>query len=650
MLVLAGAGSGKTGVISHKIVHLIRQRGADPRHIYAVTFTNKAAREMKARVAELLGREHARGLNCSTFHALGLRILGEDAALLGLRAGFTIIDPEDAVLMVRELLRGEPGSVSGLADQVHRQISAWKNDGLFPESAAADPANPLVAAAARIYGAYDRQLRAHNSVDLDDLILLPVRLLRDEETVRARWRGRMHHLLVDEYQDTNGAQYQLVRLLVAQGAGLTVVGDDDQSIYAWRGARPENLERLQHDFPALTVIKLEQNYRSTGRILRAANALIGHNRRTFGKLLWSELGHGDPIRVIIARDEEHEAQRVVSSLLHHRFQQRARFGDYALLYRGNHQSRIFERMLREMRIPYQLSGELSFFDRSEIKDVLAYLRLLVNHADDNAFLRAVKTPRRGVGSATLERLAAHAAAQCSGMLDAVYSAGAEEAIGVRQFAPLRQFADWIVGLSDRAADGDDPAAVVDELIDQARYESWLVQTCDSLDAAEQRMANVRELVDWLRRLQTAEPDKGLAGLVATATLAGILERSEDEPPGDMVSLMTLHAAKGLEFPYVYIVGVEEDVIPHRTAVAEDSVEEERRLFYVGITRARRALTLSLARRRRRYGQSLECQPSRFLDELPAADLQWSDDRQELGDDARQQLGEAHLANIRALLG
>ncbi|MDH5453969.1 MAG: UvrD-helicase domain-containing protein, partial [Paracoccaceae bacterium] len=388
LLVLAGAGSGKTRVITAKIAHLIEHAGVSARHITAVTFTNKAAREMKGRVGRLLGADAGRGLSISTFHTLGLNILRRELSAAGLRAGFSIFDEQDVEQLLRELSKKNEADKDTL-QRARRQISAWKNDLIDPEAAMARADSDFDAFHAALYAAYQRALRVYNAVDFDDLILLPVSLLRTAPELRERWQNRIRYLLVDEYQDTNGAQYELVKLLAGVRAALTVVGDDDQSIYAWRGARPENLVRLREDFPRLHVIKLEQNYRSTGRILHAANTLIANNEHVFEKKLWSQLGPGDPLRVVNCRDEEDEAERVVSEIIQHRFNASAPYSSFAILYRGNHQARPFEKALRTQNIPYFLSGGTSFFARSEVKDVVAYLRLLVNPDDDSAFLRVI---------------------------------------------------------------------------------------------------------------------------------------------------------------------------------------------------------------------------------------------------------------------
>ncbi|HSH41517.1 MAG TPA: UvrD-helicase domain-containing protein [Arenicellales bacterium] len=643
LLVLAGAGSGKTRVITHKIAHLIRRRGADPAGILAVTFTNKAAREMRERLNRELDADSAGALSISTFHRFGMRFLYRHAEQAGLRTPFSILDGADSTLVVNELMRDQLSGDRGIGERVRQRISWWKNDWITPEEAqAAAGDDPVGRAAARVYGPYNRQLRAYNAVDLDDLVYLPARLLDSEPGLLEQWRGRLSHILVDEYQDTNNTQYELIRLLAGDGSGLTVVGDDDQSIYAWRGARPENLARLRDDFPALELVKLEQNYRSVGRILAAANSLISHNERVFEKRLWSELGHGPAIRIMTTENEVREAERVAGTLMHHRFQNRTAFSDYAVLYRGNHQSRVLEQKMREMRIPYEVSGELSFFDRREIKDVLAYLRLVVNPDDDNAFLRTVNAPRRGIGPVALERLGAAAGAAGTSLLRAVEAPEAGDMLAARQLAPLSQFAGWIGEMGRRAAD-ERPLEVVRALLNDIDYDAWLLDTAGGAEQAERRRDNVNELLDWIGRLQRNEPQAGLAELLAHVALVGQLDRESDDDR-DAVTLMTLHAAKGLEYPFVFICGVEEELLPHQNSM-EDAIEEERRLLYVGITRAQQMLTMSWARTRRRHGEILEREPSRFLEELPAELLEW--DEAEARTDS---VGQAHLENIRSLLG
>lgn len=652
LLVLAGAGSGKTAVITQKIAWLIRAGYCAPGEIAAVTFTNKAAREMRTRVSELLRSEDTRGIAISTFHTLGLNILRRELPLSGLKTGFSIHDSEDALNLVRELARG----MRAVAPEViHWQLSQWKSALLSPEQALAQAGNdPALVAAANLYPDYQRTLRACNALDFDDLILRPIELLRDNAEARNRWQHQIRYLLVDEYQDTNLAQYELIRLLVGDRGAFTVVGDDDQSVYAWRGARPENLRTLASDYPALTVIKLEQNYRCSGRILKLANQLIAANPHIFEKRLWSDLGTGEAARVLSCRDDDHEAERVVSALMQHRFQHRTAHRDYAILYRGNHQARVFERVLREQRIPYYLSGGLSFFERTEVRDVMAYLRLIANPDDDSAFLRVVNTPRREIGAATLEKLAAYAQSRSQSLYAASLELGLAQHLGDRPIAALRRFTTWLAELHDRAQQ-EEPAAVLTSLLADIDYEAWLRETCDSVPIAERRMENVLELTGWMTRLARQEAETPVfAELVAKLSLIGMLD-DEEEDRSDQVSLMTLHAAKGLEFPHVFIVGMEEGLLPHRSSLSDDEtdvagLEEERRLAYVGITRAKRTLTFSYARQRKRYGEIVECTPSRFLSELPEEDLAWEGRESVAAPGADGVRADDHLRHLRNLLG
>ena len=655
MLVLAGAGSGKTRVITYKIAWLIHRLGVSPKNIFAVTFTNKAAREMKQRVGELLGAEHTKGLSISTFHSLGMSIIRQEVEASGLSQGFSIFDPQDSLFVVRELLKADLDD-NGLVDRVRNQISSWKNQMISPaEAERLAMTNPTEAAAARIYAHYQRYIQACNAVDLDDLLYLPNIILEKFDNVRIRWQQRVKYLLVDEYQDTNAAQYQLVKTLVAanHGRGLTVVGDDDQSIYAWRGAKPENLQQLETDFSQLNLVKLEQNYRSMGRILALANHLIENNPRPFEKRLWSELGIGEPITIIAAEDDEREAEKVVAGLMRHRFQHQSEnnrldYGDYAILYRGNHQSRMLEKKLREMRIPYYLSGGLSFFERSEIKDVMAYLRLLGNPADDNAFIRAINTPRRGIGAGTLEALAKVARQEEGGLLQAINSPRLHDSLSPARQGPVKQFALWISDLAELSG-SQPPLKIIQQMLDDIDYQQWIVKQSASPEQADMRWRNVEELLQWIRSIVSKDEHKTLADVVATISLMGILDKNQDDSDSNVVSLMTLHAAKGLEFKHVSIVGMEEELLPHRASIEDDMVEEERRLFYVGITRARHELTLSYAKKRKRFGEQIQCAPSRFLDELDAQHIVWEE---KVANDPKQreQVGNAHISAMRALLG
>ncbi|WP_066454838.1 UvrD-helicase domain-containing protein [Castellaniella caeni] len=688
-LVLAGAGSGKTRVITQKMAYLLRECGYQARHVVALTFTNKAAREMNERVRTLVDPRLLRGLTVGTFHSLGLRFLREEYARLGLKRGFSILDATDAQGIVQELLATTDRA---RLRAVQQTISLWKNALLDPDAAARVALGPDESEAVRVYRSYEATLRAYQSVDFDDLIRLPAQLLARDEETRARWQARVQYLLVDEYQDTNACQYQLVRMLCGERAQLTAVGDDDQAIYAWRGATVENLAQLEHDYPALRLIKLEQNYRSVQRILQAANQVISHNPKTFDKTLWSELGVGEPIGVMAMDSDLIEAESIAMRLSAARFERQAQWKDFAVLYRGNHQARVMEQALRTLRIPYTVSGGQSFFDKAEVRDVLAWLRLIANEDEDPAFIRAATTPRRGIGQGTLQALGAEAArrnvslyAVAAEVTEAVLPAARQREI-LRDFVrliqhfqvraaqrngaavlplPTAQVQGDLLGFDpDPPAPGTDPAhelgalraaladaggatpaappgaaagpvgadglqhdhagRVLDDLLSVVDYERYLYDQFDERQA-QARWGNVLELIDWLKR-KADEDDLTVLELVQHVALVTMLERSDDEEP-DAVKLSTLHASKGLEFPHVYLIGVEEGLLPHRggdedgdvseaaVAARVRRIQEERRLMYVGITRAQRTLQISWCRKRRRGREDTVCEPSRFIAEM-----------------------------------
>ncbi|ENS5608739.1 DNA helicase Rep [Vibrio mimicus] len=650
-LVLAGAGSGKTRVITNKIAYLVQQCGYKARNIAAVTFTNKAAREMKERVAQTLGKAESRGLMVSTFHTLGLNIIRREYKQLGLKAGFSLFDDQDQMALLKELTEKQLDGDKDLLRLLLSTISNWKNDMLTPLQAKAMAKGEQQQLFAHCFELYQKQMQSYNALDFDDLILLPVLLLRSSEEVRQRWQNRIRYLLVDEYQDTNTSQYELVKLLVGERGRLTVVGDDDQSIYSWRGAKPQNLVLLGEDFPNLKLIKLEQNYRSTSRILRAANILIANNPHVYQKALFSELAEGEKLKVILANNEDHEAERVTAEIIAHKFLNRTEYRDYAILYRGNHQSRLIEKSLTQNRVPYKLSGGTSFFARAEIKDIMAYLRVLVNPDDDNAFLRIVNTPKREIGPATLEKLGSYANMRGKSLFAASFELGLEQHLSGRGLDNLRHFTEWLVAIADNAERGNTVEAVR-SLVRDIRYEDWLYETSASPKAAEMRMKNVSDLYSWIvADLEGDNPDqqeKTLKEVVQRLTLRDMMERGEENDDSDAVQLMTLHASKGLEFPYVYLIGAEEGILPHQTSIDEENVEEERRLMYVGITRAQRELTFMVCKERRQFGELIKPSQSRFLDELPQDDIEWEVKKKPVSQEERMVKGQAHIANLRAM--
>ncbi|TMO46354.1 DNA helicase Rep [Pseudoalteromonas ruthenica] len=650
-LVLAGAGSGKTRVITNKIAYLVQQCEYRARNIAAVTFTNKAAKEMRERVAQTLGKQEAKGLWVSTFHTLGLEIIKKELKTLGFKAGFSLFDDQDTNQLLNELTADELDGDKDLLKLLKMQISDWKNELILPQQAIAAAREQQKALFAQLYARYQTQLRAYNALDFDDLIMIPTLLLNSHAEVRERWQNRFRYMLVDEYQDTNTSQYQLVKLLVGQRARFTVVGDDDQSIYSWRGAKPQNLVQLSKDYPHLRLIKLEQNYRSAGRILKAANILIANNPHVFDKKLFSELGFGDQIKVIGTRDEEHEAERVVAEIISHKFTKRTSYRDYAILYRGNHQARVFEKALMSNRIPYKISGGMSFFARAEIKDMMAYLRLLVNQDDDNAFLRIVNTPKREIGPMTLEKLGSLANDKHISLFAACFEPELAQRLQGRGFNALMGFARWVVELADNCQRSDTLEAVKD-LVRQINYEAYLYETSTSAKAAEMRMKNVSELYRWITDMLTGDADNPaltLPEVVMKLTLRDMMERNEEEDDSDAVQLLTLHASKGLEYPYVFMVGMEEGLLPHQTSIDEDNVEEERRLAYVGITRAQQELVMTYAKSRRQFGETITPEISRFVEELPQQDLAFEARKAPQNQQQRMEQGQARVANLRAML-
>ena len=638
MLVLAGAGSGKTRVVTEKLAYLV-ERGFSPAQLLAITFTNKAAREMRERAAARL-RDQAQGLTLCTFHALGLRILQAQVRHAGLRPGFSVLDAEASFKALKEL--APPGLDNERLYALRQAVSQIKNEGQAPGQALAAARSAGERAAATLYADYQKRLAAWNAVDFDDLIRLPLAMLEDDEAVRSRWQARFRYLMVDEYQDTNGAQYRLLRALAGDRGAFTAVGDDDQSIYAWRGADPENLDRLARDYPDLRIVKLEQNYRCSARILRAANAVIGHNPRTHPKTLWSALPDGPAIRVLVCRDDGHEAERVAADLVARKEAVGGRWSDCAVLYRGNHQARALEQALRLAQVPYVVAGGDSLFDSAEVKDLLAYLRLIANPDDDGAFLRVVNTPRREIGATTLDRLGEQAARLNLSLARSAGQDGVLRQLPARAAAALARFDEQLAQWRRDAGH-----LAVDELLDRVLagidYDQHLLATSKHPDLVQRRRRSLESLKQILAGF-ARQRHAGLAELTQLVALLG----DQDEDQRDAVRLTTVHGAKGLEFGHVAVVGVEEGIFPHDAAISEDRVEEERRLFYVAITRAKRSLGLSYSERRRRYGSIEPCQPSRFLDELPLAELHWEGREPERDAAHSRELGKAHLARLAAL--
>ncbi len=642
-LVLAGAGSGKTRVITHKVGRLI-QMGLEPKRIFAITFTNKAAAEMRERAKGLIGKV-AKDVVVCTFHALGVRMMRADGQALGLKPNFSILDSDD----VTSILKDAGGTTDAVtAKSWQWKISLWKNMGLNAAQSEALAKDDSEKITARVMARYEERLTAYQSVDFDDLISLPLKLLQNHETVRQKWQALAGHVLVDEYQDTNATQYEFLKLLVggnpANGARFTAVGDDDQSIYGWRGATLDNLKKLPIDFPALKVIKLEQNYRSTGAILRAANNVIGPNPKLFPKNLWSDLGEGEPVRVVDADSEEHEAERTVARIQSLRAgteviasgatgasaaSQHKEFRDFAVLYRANHLAKPFEKALRKAQIPYKVSGGTSFFDRAEIKDLCGWFRLWINNNDDPAFLRAVTTPKRGIGHQTLQQLGGFSTAYKVSLFEALFSPSLGSSLSAKAVGSLHEFGRYVNDLEYRARHTIGAEAAKEFLLDWLKeigYEKHLYDGEESEKLAAARWSNVLDFCDWMSGRCGGQIDdmagansmnevKSLLDVAQTVSLLSTI--SERETDQNVVTLSTLHAAKGLEWPHVMLVGVIEGMLPFKLEGdnLQERLEEERRLMYVGITRAQRSLAVSWVRKRKKGREMVAAMPSRFIAEM-----------------------------------
>ena len=656
-LVLAGAGSGKTRVITHKIARLL-QAGYEPGQIAAITFTNKAAQEMRERAKELIGARAAKHLVVSTFHSLGVRILRSDGERLGLKPKFSILDSDDVLGVLKD---AGASSDNALARRWQWAISLWKNQGLNSAQAAAIAADADEQVAARVMQRYEERLAAYQAVDFDDLIGLPQQLLQRDAEVRAKWQDTLRYILVDEYQDTNAIQYEMLKLLAdhpdeRQRALFTAVGDDDQSIYGWRGATIDNLKRLPQDYPQLKVIALEQNYRSTGHILRAANMVIANNPKLFEKKLWSAFGDGEPVKLVECDSEEHEAERIVARIQALRGQGTAgasiaggaevEWRDFAVLYRANHQARVFEKALRKAGIPYKVSGGQSFFDRAEIKDLCAWLRLLVNNDDDPAFLRAVTTPKRGIGHQTLASLGEFAGKWKTSLFEALFTESLGSVLSARAVGSLHEFGRYANDLEYRArhtTGAEDAKALLMGWLKDLDYEKHLHEGEDSEKLAAARWSNVLDFIDWIAKRcgGEIENDGGVSVetekqsvLDVAQTISVIISLAERGDDQNVVTLSTLHAAKGLEWPHVMLVGVNEGLLPFVSGGSEDGdmtperLEEERRLMYVGITRARSTLSVNTLKRRKRGRDTVMGVPSRFIGEMKLDEVKAKEDPRE----------------------
>ncbi len=641
LLVLAGAGSGKTRVITHKIAYLIQCCSISAKQITALTFTNKAAEEMQERVSTMIHGLNTRGLNLCTFHSLGLKILRSEAHAIGYKSNFSLFDSYDCGKIINDILNTTDKS---LIREMQSQISLWKNACISPEQLMGDADNELGRMQAQVYRSYQDMLKTYHACDFDDLIKIPVELLSNNLAILHKWQLKIRYLLIDEYQDTNIIQYQLIKLLCGSQGNFTAVGDDDQSIYGWRGANSENLNLLKNDYSNLEIIKLEQNYRSTHTILNAANQVIQNNPKLFVKKLWSEYGAGEAIRILSCSSEEAEAETVARKIMLHQLHKNCKFSDYAILYRGNHQARILEQALRNYKLPYTVAGGQSFFEKPEIKDVMAYLRLINNSDDDNAFIRALTTPKRGIGQVTLDKLVNYAKGRNLSLFSALSEEGFAAQVTGSAYENIKLFGNFLTNLKQRQhslAAGD----LVTELLDGIGYEKYLYENEEG-KGGEKRFHNVKSFVQWITN-KSQDEQRSLSDLVQTVSLVTLLNGRGEEAP-NAIKLSTIHAAKGLEYPYVFIISCEEGILPHAEALNQGTLDEERRLMYVGITRARYELTLSYCEKRRKAGALETCTRSRFIAEIGGQNVVDESLRKNEKIENKVELSDK-LSSLRALL-
>lgn len=648
LLVLAGAGSGKTSVIIEKISYLIEELLYPARSILAVTFTNKAAKEMQERVKSRINKDLAKGLMISTFHSLGLSILKRHFKELGYKKNFTLFDSHDSLALIYDIAYEEFQLPKQNSGYIQARISFWKSALLAPNEVTAN--DDLEEQALFVYKEYQKYLKSYNSFDFDDLIFQPIQLFKNNPNIQKLWSDKFRYILIDEYQDTNESQYQLLKYLTHGKNKFTVVGDDDQSIYAWRGSRPENLRHLQEDFSSLKVIKLEQNYRSTGRILNIANKLIENNSHIFEKKLWSNKDYGEQVKIISLVNDEDEASYIASDIFFDRVKTKSRNSDYAILIRSNYQAFLLERYMQMHKIPYTISGGSSFFSKSEIKDIISYLRLIVNPDDDRAFLRVVNTPKREVGSATIHKLGEYASGHHCSFFETLYHIGNIE---LREFsrANLIKFKELILDTQQQinaSISVSELKKILNDFIEKISYQRWLVDSSSTEKQAEFRFINVLELIKWIINQLESESYNGLASLnnvINKMLLIDILDRDSEDKNDNQVQIITMHASKGLEYKKVYIMGMEEGILPHQQSIEEDSIEDERRLAYVAITRARENLTITMTKHRKKFGEKIVSVPSRFIDELPEDDLYWVGGEKECPE-ARKENSKQNLSALK----
>ena len=646
LLILAGAGSGKTRVITMRTAYLIHT-GARAGSVLAVTFTNKAAREMKERVKAMVKGENGTPI-ISTFHSLCLRILRREIEHLGYKKDFTIYDTSEQVSLLRNILSDiKFYDKSFKVESILERISRTKNDFTPSDVTSADPVEEV---SSMLYPRYREALKSLNALDFDDLLLLTLKLFREYPAVLERYRERFLYLMVDEYQDTNRVQYEFIRLLAGERRNLCVVGDDDQSIYGWRGADLGNILDFEKDFPGTVTVRLEQNYRSFGHILEAANGVIRNNRRRMEKSLWTDKGGGPRVNIFKAIDTESEAEWVADRISMIKFERNIPYEDFAVIYRANIFSRPFEAALRRQRIPYSVVGGTSYFEHKEIKDIAAYLKIIANPSDDLSLLRAASAPKRGLGTSALAALLDFARSNSLSLFDAFGKASGVPGLGQKVSASADALSGLIVRYRDMFKKGRGMGKNLKSLIEEINYRDYISGLYKTPEAAFRRLENLDGFVDSLAHYESTEESPSLHGFLETMALTDLMKEKE-EKGGRGVTLISFHSAKGLEFPVVFIAGVEEDILPHKkSADRDEDVEEERRLFYVGITRAMNELYITHTEHRSKYGREKSSVPSRFLRELPEAAIKKMDRFEKLDPEQEKVYAKKFFANIKAILG
>jgi len=647
LLILAGAGSGKTRAITMRTAYLI-YTGVRAGSVLAVTFTNKAAKEMKERVKSMVKGKNGTPV-VSTFHSLCLKILRREIEHLGYRKDFTIYDTSEQVSLLRSILSDiKFYDRSFKAESILERISRTKNDFAPPDNVSSD--DPVEEVSAMLYPRYREALKSLNALDFDDLLLLTLKLFREHPVALEKYRERFRYIMVDEYQDTNRVQYDFIKLLAGERRNLCVVGDDDQSIYGWRGADLGNILDFEKDFPGTVTVRLEQNYRSFGHILKAANGVIINNRKRMEKSLWTERGDGPKVNILKAVDTEGEAEWVADRISMIKFERNIPYEDFAVIYRANIFSKPFEEAMRRQRIPYSVVGGTSYFEHKEIKDLAAYLKIIANPSDDLSLLRAASAPKRGLGPSALSALSDFARSNSLSLLDAFGKASGVPSLSQKAAASAEALSELIGRYRDMFKNGTKMGKTLKALIEEINYRAYISGLYKTPEAAFRRIENIDGFVESITHYESGEESPSLHGFLETMALTDLMEEKE-EKNSHGITLISFHSSKGLEFPVVFIAGVEEDILPHKkSADRDEDIEEERRLFYVGITRAMNELYITYTDRRSKYGKEKPSVPSRFLKEIPEEAIKRLDRFEKLDPEQEKVYAKKFFANIKAILG